>query len=153
MKIFSCWLLLVLAWSCLVPASARAHALLHEIVDADTVVVKLSFAGGDAPLFEPYEVYRPGADTPFQAGRVNAQGEISFRPDQPGEWRVKVFTEDGHGTVVRLVVDEAMAAAVIQATQSQHRHWYAGRVLAGLGYLLGLFGIWALWRARRATPG
>lgn len=137
----------------LAPATGQAHALLHEVVDADTVVVKLSFPGGDAPLFEPYEIYPPGAETPFQAGRVNALGEVSFRPDRPGEWQLKVFTADGHGTVVRLAVDEVMAAAVTGTTQAGHSHGYAGRVVAGLGYLLGLFGIWGLWRARRAATG
>lgn len=137
----------------LVPASGQAHALLHEVVDGDTIVVRLSFPGGDAPLFEPYEIYPPGAETPFQAGRVNALGELSFRPDRPGEWQVKVFTADGHGTVVRLAVDEGAAAAVVATTQAQHSHGYTGRVVAGLGYLLGLFGIWGLWRARRAATG
>jgi nickel transport protein len=137
----------------LAPASGQAHALLHEVVDADTVVVKLSFPGGDAPLFEPYEIYAPGAETPFQAGRVNALGEVSFRPDQAGEWQLKVFTADGHGTVVQLAVDEGMAAAVVGPADGGHAHGYAGRVVAGLGYLLGLFGFWALWRVRRTAPG
>lgn len=145
-------LLLALA-ALLAPADGSAHALLHEIVDGETVVVKLSFPSGDLPLFESYEIFAAGAETPFQVGRVNALGEVSFRPDRPGEWRVKVFTADGHGTVVKLVVDEVMAAAVTATTQAGHSHGYAGRVVAGLGYLLGLFGIWGLWRARRHATG
>jgi nickel transport protein len=137
----------------LAPATGAAHALLHEVIDADALVLKLSFPGGDAPLFEAYEIYAPGNETPFQAGRVNAIGEVSFRPDRPGEWQVKVFTADGHGTVVRVAVDAAGSAASITASQDAHAHGYAGRVLAGLGYLLGLFGIWALWRGRRAATG
>ena len=137
----------------LAPATGAAHALLHEVVDADALVLKLSFPGGDAPLFESYEILAPGDGTPFQTGRVNAVGEVSFRPDRPGEWQVKVFTADGHGTVVRLAVDAAGSAATVGASRDTHAHGYAGRVLAGLGYLLGLFGIWALWRVRRAVPG
>jgi nickel transport protein len=135
------------------PGTGAAHALLHEVIDADALVLKLSFPGGDAPLFEAYEIYAPGDETPFQTGRVNAVGEVSFHPDRPGEWQVKVFTADGHGTVVRVAVDAAGSAAMVTAAQEAHTHGYAGRVLAGLGYLLGLFGIWALWRGRRATAG
>ena len=150
-----------LNWACtlallaigLAPFTSDAHALLHERIEADAVVLKLSFPGGDAPLFESYEIYAPGNETPFQTGRVNAVGELSFNPDRPGEWQVKVFTADGHGTVVQVAVDAAGGAATVSATQDAHSHGYAGRVLAGLGYLLGLFGIWALWRGRRAAAG
>jgi nickel transport protein len=137
----------------LAPATGAAHALLHEVVEGGAVVLKLSFAGGDSPQFESYEIYAPGAATPFQAGQVNAIGEVSFRPDRPGEWQVKVFTADGHGTVVRVAVDDNAAAATVTATHADHAHGHAGRVLAGLGYLLGLFGLWALWRGRRAAAG
>jgi len=137
----------------LAPLPSAAHALLHERVEADAVVLKLSFPSGDAPLFESYEIYAPGNETPFQTGRVNAIGELSFNPDRPGEWQVKVFTADGHGTVVRVAVDPAGSPVTVSATQDAHSHGYAGRVLAGLGYLLGLFGIWALWRGRRVAPG
>ncbi|MGD9387783.1 MAG: hypothetical protein PVI87_06105 [Gammaproteobacteria bacterium] len=138
--------------SLLLPLAGHAHALLHERVPGEAVILRLSFPGGDAPLFEPYEVYAPGSETPFQAGRVNARGELSFRPDRAGEWQVKVFTADGHGTTIDLVVDELAKVESVTAAPD-HAHGYPGRVLAGLGYLLGLFGFWSLWRARRARPG
>jgi nickel transport protein len=131
------------------PAGASAHALLHEVLDGDAVTVRLSFPGGDQPLFESYEIFAPGSDTPFQSGRVNALGELSFRPDREGSWRIRVFTEDGHGTVIELSVDKAGAVA---ATQGHHEHpgAYWPRALAALGYLFGVFGVLVLWRQRRS---
>ena len=146
----------VLALCCVLwlPAAAEAHALLHERVDGDAVTLRLSFPGSDQPLFEPYEVFAPGMETPFQSGRVNALGELSFRPDRPGAWRIRVFTEDGHGAVIVLDIDSAGGVA---ASHADHRHAgsYWLRVLAALGYLLGLFGVAVLWRQRRgrAAPG
>lgn len=146
--------LLVFAAGLSAPAPVAAHALLHEVIEVEAVVLRFQFAGGDHPWFEPYEVYAPGVETPFQVGRVNASGELSFRPDRPGAWRVRLFTEDGHGTVVEVTVDES---GVTAATGGQHRHahdhWI--RVLAALGYLLGVFGLLVLWRQRkaRAAPG
>jgi nickel transport protein len=133
----------------LLPGGAAAHAMLHEVVDGEAVTLKLSYGGAEQPLFEPYEVFAPGLETPFQSGRVNALGELSFRPDRPGTWRVRVATEDGHGAMIRLEVDEAGVAAALPA-QHGHAHDYWPRVVAALGYLLGVFGLLALWRARRA---
>ena len=138
--------------SLLLPAASHAHALLHELVDGEAVIIRLSFPGADQPLFEPYEVFAPGVATPFQSGRVNALGEVSFRPDRPGAWRVRVFAEDGHGAVIELEIDAAGAVAVVQG-QHRHAHDYWLRVLAALGYLLGVFGLLALWRVRRARAG
>ena len=135
-----------------VSSAAHGHALLHEVVDGETAIVRLSFPGGDQPRFEPYEVFAPGSDTPFQSGRVNSIGEVSFRPDRAGAWRLRVFTEDGHGSVIELNIDAEGVVAAAQGRQV-HSHGYWSRVLAGVGYLLGIFGLWALWRQRRARAG
>lgn len=151
--VFSRCVLVVLCMLWL-PAAAEAHALLHERVDGDALTLRLSFPGSDQPLFEPYEIFAPGVETPFQSGRVNALGELSFRPDRPGAWRIRVFTEDGHGAVIALDIDDA---GTVAAAHADHHHAgsYGLRVLAALGYLLGLFGLAVLWRQRRdrASPG
>jgi nickel transport protein len=135
----------------LLPSLVQAHAMLHEVTQGEAVVVRFSFPGADQPWFEPYEIFAPGADTPFQSGRVNALGEVSFRPDRAGDWQLRVVTADGHGTQLMVAVNAAGAIdAVAGAHGHAHDHWL--RVLAALGYLLGFFGLWALWRARRAGP-
>lgn len=143
-------LLLVLAgaWA----GQASAHAMLHEVAEGEAVIVRLEFPGADQPVFEPYEVFAPGSETPFQTGRVNALGEISFRPDRPGTWRLRVFTEDGHGADISLEVD-AVGGVTASAGSHGHAHGYWARVLAALGYLLGAFGLLVLWRQRRTRVG
>jgi nickel transport protein len=136
----------------LAPGVAPGHAMLHEVGSAEALIVRLAYPGADRPAFEAYEVHAPGSETPFQVGRSNALGELSFRPDRPGTWRVRVYTEDGHGTVVDLEVDEAGGLAPAVGGHA-HEHDLGQRVFAGLGYLLGAFGLLALWRARRARPG
>lgn len=143
----SCTVLLLLMTSL-----CYAHALLHEVVDGEAVTLRLSFPGGDRPSFQPYEVQGPGAAAPFQSGRVNALGELSFRPDRPGTWSVRVFTEDGHGATIDLEVDAARSVASVQGPQGGEHHYWS-RVLAALGYLLGAFGLLVMWRGRRARPG
>jgi nickel transport protein len=153
LSIFARSVLAAALWVLLWPAAGHGHAMLHEVIDGgDFVLLRFSFPNGGQPWFEPYEVFAPDADTPFQTGRVNARGELGFRPDQPGEWRVRVTTGDGHGAVVRLEID---AGRVVALGQSGHDHAYDHwlRVFAALGYLLGVFGLLALWRARRARAG
>ena len=133
----------------LATTAVHGHAVLHEVVAGDTVTVRFSFPGGEQPGFEPYDVFAPGAETPFQSGRVNALGEVSFRPDRAGAWRLRVITADGHGADIELELDAAGAVAAVHA-QHGHAHGYWTRVLAGLGYLLGIFGLLVIWQQRRA---
>lgn len=142
---------LLLAMLCLA-SQASAHALLYEVVEGEAVVVHLYFPGADKPWFEPYEVHAPGLEYPFQTGRINARGELSFRPDRSGQWRVRVFTEDGHGVVIDIEVDETRVVTAARG-QAAHAHDYWLRVLAGLGALILVFGAWILWRRRHAQSG
>ncbi|AHE98123.1 hypothetical protein [Thioalkalivibrio paradoxus] len=139
-------LALAFAGSMFAPA-ASAHALLHEWFEGDAVVVQFHFSDGDRPYFESYRVLGPDDSRPFQTGRINAVGEVSFRPDRPGRWRVTVATEDGHGAEAR--IDVALGSLAVAdpggAGLSQ-----TARLTAGVGYVLGAFGIVALWRLQRA---
>jgi len=105
------------------------------------------FPDGDRPYFESYRVMAPDDHRPFQTGRVNAAGEVTFQPDRPGPWRVIVATEDGHGTELRITVDADGIASGTQGLVGLSR-WE--RLTAGVGYLLGMFGLLALWRMHRA---
>lgn len=132
----------VLLWPCV----AASHALLHELVEGETVVVRLYYPGEGVPSFEPYELLAPQAKAPFQTGHVNLNGEVSFRPDRPGRWQLRVFTEDGHGARIELQVDKAGSAS---SATGMHALGHWSRVVAAIGYLLGAFGLLTLWQARR----
>lgn len=126
---------------------ASGHALLHRVLDTEgTVRIEFHFPDGDRPYFETYRVLAPDDHQPFQTGRVNAAGEVIFRPDRPGSWRVLVATEDGHGAEIRLEVDPETLRVGRPRTDGLPQ---AERLTAGIGYLLGVFGTIALWRARR----
>ncbi len=128
--------------------SAHAHALLYRVVEGPAITVQLYFPDNDAPLFEPYEVFAPESTRAHQTGRVNALGEVTFRPDRPGEWRVQVMTADGHGVDARIDVEADLSVSA--ASQAEPAPWWQ-RVTVGMGYLLGIFGLLALWRLRRSA--
>ena len=126
---------------------AWGHRMHHEVSSAQAQVLTVSHAFGQQPIFEPYQVFAPDSDMPFQTGRTDLQGRVSFLPDRPGRWRVVVSTEDGHGVEVRVRVDEALAITQVENPGAGG----LAMTLAGVGYLLGLGGLLVLWRQRKSA--
>ncbi len=128
-------------------SSASAHRMDHDISTAEAQVLTLSHPFGDQPVFEPYQIFAPDSTVAFQNGRTDALGRVSFLPDQPGRWRVVITTEDGHGLEVRVRVNEALEVAEVEGPAQ------AGivNILAGVGYLLGLAGLFMFWRQRKPS--
>lgn len=82
----------------LAPAAALAHELLHELRRGNAVAVRVYESDGEAVGGSEFEVFSPAAPkVPFQRGRTDPHGWLSFVPDAPGKWRVKVLAEGGHG--------------------------------------------------------
>ena len=122
-----------------------AHRMNHEVSTAEAQVLTVSYGFGQAPVFEPYQIFTPDSEMPFQTGRTDSRGRISFLPDRPGRWRVVVTTDDGHGVEVRIRVDEALQISEVQGPGASG----LAMTLAGVGYLLGLGGLLVLWRQRK----
>jgi nickel transport protein len=137
--------LFALALFALVFSCAAAHDLDHTIGHGEAIVVRFHYADGPAFSYESYEVYRPGETTPFQVGRTDALGRVAFVPDAGGEWRVRAFSEDGHGADLRVDAEASLASAAVPRAASER----GVRVLLGVAIILGLFGAWGLYRSRR----
>ncbi len=129
-------------------APTAAHQLQYQVEAGKALSVALS-APQDGQLVDvPYELYPPGGDTPFQAGRSDARGRVTFRPDQAGTWRLEVMAEDGHGLTAEI---DVASVAKAEATGSAGVNRWAATG-AGIGYLAGIAGLllgWQQWRARK----
>lgn len=129
----------------------RAHEVDHAITREGAVVVHLDEEG--VPFArESYQVFRPGEDTPFQTGRTDAQGRLAFLPDRTGAWRVRAFSEDGHGVDLAVPVDRLDAAPATGVagggifSGAGARAW---GITAGVAAILVIFGgLWMLLRSR-----
>ena len=137
-------LLFLLAWLASAP-SLWAHDLQYTIVDGSAVVVKLFYTDNTAFAFESYEIYPEGQQLPVQVGRTDAQGRIAFLPDGAGKWRIKAFSEDGHGQDFTLTTD---AAATLLGSDKPFYERY-GRIVVGVALILGLFGFINLYVKRK----
>jgi nickel transport protein len=127
-----------------VAGHAHAHGLQHSVDEGAAVSVKLFSADGSEFSFERYEIYRAGDETPFQVGRTDIQGRVVFMPDRAGRWRLKVFSEDGHGT--DLFFTTGGEGGVQEANQPfLERHL---RIIVGVSVIFGVFGLVNLFARR-----
>jgi len=134
--------LLLCAW---LPGQALAHDLQHEIGEGEAVSVRLFYADGSAFAFESYEVYRAGEEVPFQVGRTDFLGRVVFLPDRAGTWRIKAFSEDGHGADFSLTTGEGSG---IRDSSRPLLERHLG-IVVGVSVIFGVFGIVDLWMRRR----
>jgi nickel transport protein len=76
---------------------AAAHRVHHEVSREEAVVVTLAYGDGSPLAGEQYEIRVAGGNAVWQTGVTDVEGRIAFLPDRDAEWRIRVFTEDGHG--------------------------------------------------------
>ncbi len=126
-------------------AASHAHDLQYSVAAGQAVVVKLFYVDNTPFTFEGYEVYREGEKLPYQVGRTDSQGRVSFLPDRPGKWRIKAISEDGHGLDFTLTTD---AAAHVEGSDKPVYERY-GRIVVGIAVILGLFGFLNLYLRRK----
>jgi nickel transport protein len=123
---------------------ALAHDLQHQVNEGAAVAVRFFFADGNDFSFESYEVYRAGDEIPFQVGRTDQKGRVVFLPDRAGTWRIKAFSEDGHGADISF--STGVKADGRDASQPLlERHL---RIVVGVSVIFGLFGLMNLLMRR-----
>jgi len=95
----------------MVSLPAEAHHVSHEVTRGEAVVVSLAYGNGSPLALDRYDIFADGEEAPYQSGNTDAGGRIVFLPDRACVWRVKVFSEDGHGADFTFEAGPAGAAA------------------------------------------
>lgn len=133
--------LFALLWS----MTLQAHDLHHEVSEGQALVAHFFFMDNTPFSHENYEIYHQGDALPYQSGRTDAHGYVSFVPDRAGQWRVKVFSADGHGVSVDITTTADMTLASVEKPFVDRY----GRIVIGVSVLLGFFGILSLALRRK----
>ncbi len=143
---------------------AAAHHVGYEVDRGEAVVVSLAYGNGSPLAFDRYEIIAEGEETPYQSGITDAMGRIVFLPDRTSTWRVRVFSEDGHGADFTFEAgpaepeDEAaqpeqepvntLTPEVVEAEKKRLVERFAGPVF-GVGIILSVFALFSLFARRR----
>ncbi len=128
----------------LLAGTVQAHQVDHAVRTGPAVIVELRYGDGSPFSYESAELYRPGETIPFLVGHTDANGRLAFVPDRAGEWRVKVFSEDGHGGDFTVATSGEGSTPV-----SSKGLGTVGGLVVGLSLLFGLFGFWSLFLRKK----
>jgi hypothetical protein len=164
-RLIACLLVLLTA------GTAWAHGVHTSVVAGAVTTVTVAHEDGAPMVGAAWTAMGPDGAV-FASGVTDAGGQVSFLPDRPGAWRVRVASADGHGAVVNVDLTTAnltTAAAVV--TDDHHDHPAAPaaaaphaddhthptpapgfrltRAAAGFAALLGVLGIVYLVLRRR----
>ena len=132
---------------------AMAHAL-HYWVENRGISARVFYAEDDPASYSPYEIFGPGDKIPYQKGRTDRNGFVSFLPDRRRVWIINVSGGSEHGmhrvrievnVKENLFMDSFKKPLVAQYTKA----------FVGISFLLALFGLWALqklWKKGKKFP-
>ena len=120
---------------------ANAHELTHRIERSRAIAVQAQYADGTPLAYAAYELFSPqDARIPFQTGRSDREGWVSFVPTSEGVWRLHLADTQGHALTLDIPADTPPKRDGLS---------FALRPLLGLALLALLFGGFALWKKRR----
>src|SRR6056297_3898043 len=106
-------LLLLLVGVTLAPGSVLAHGVDYRIERGEAVLVHFS-SQHDGPMAGAgFRVFSPDGQRIFASGNTDALGRAVFVPNQPGNWRLLMATEDGHGAEVEVSVEQGSAVTAL----------------------------------------
>ena len=134
--------LLVLTW-------AEAHSVEYRVENRG-ISARFFFLPNDPASYSAYEIFGPGDNIPYQKGRTDKNGVVAFLPDRPGKWHIKVTAESEHGGHAASV-DINVKEGLLMDSFSKPLVAAHTKLFVGLGVVLSVFGLGALWTARRAT--
>ncbi len=117
-------------------SSLFAHNLEHTISHQKAVVIKYKFSQEGDFSYQDYEIYAPQSDIPFQVGRTNANSEIVFIPDTKGKYKIKTFSQDGHGKIIEMDIEDILS----KKTSNESSLVSLLKPLFGIMILLAVFG-------------
>jgi nickel transport protein len=121
--------------------------VLHTITRGEATVITLRYADGSAFSYEGFEIYFDDEEIAYQVGRTDARGRITFMADRSGPWRIRAFSEDGHGTDILFESTPPHDSLRGERPGS----FRTERLVTGIAILFGLFGLLSLFHRRRMS--
>ena len=133
---------------------AMAHSV-HYQVENKGVSARVFYAPDDPASYSQYEIFGPGDKIPHQKGRTDKNGFVSFLPDRPGKWLIKVWGESDHGYHGAQIEVEVNKSLFMESFKKPLVAKYT-KAFVGISLILAFFGLWSLlksWKKGKADDG
>jgi len=75
----------------------QAHEVVYEVVQTRATIIMLSYDDGEPFVGARYEAGPVDAEKPALTGTTDRSGRVVIFGDAPGRWKLRAFSEDGHG--------------------------------------------------------
>jgi nickel transport protein len=118
-----------------------SHGVGLEIEQQEASVIYLHHTDDTPLVAADYELTVAGASTPYQSGKTDASGRVVFIPGDLREWRLRVFSEDGHGIDTTF----KLTPGTLSHSHADHVDSDITKMILGFGILLSGFGIMMLF--------
>ena len=126
-----------------------AHTVNYAVEQKSVVAVRVFYAADDPANYSEFEVYAPNSgDLPYQTGRTDKNGFVSFIPDRQGIWKVKVLGESAHGYHGVSVEVNVNKDLNLESFRKPLAAQYS-KFVTGISLIIGIFGIYALISSRK----
>ncbi|MCU7931254.1 MAG: hypothetical protein KZQ90_10665 [Candidatus Thiodiazotropha sp. (ex Codakia rugifera)] len=125
----------------------QSHGIDMSIGRAEASIVTLRYHNNEPFANVSYELFVAESKHPYQSGRTDAQGRVVFFPGSIRQWRIRVFSKDGHGTDTPLEVDTDS----ISRNPGGESVLTTAYLVLGIGILLSGFGL-LLLTVKRGKP-
>ncbi len=128
---------------------AEAHSVEYQVENRG-ISARFFFLPNDPASYSAYEIFGPGDNIPYQKGRTDKNGVVAFLPDRPGTWHIKMTAESEHGGHASSV-DIHVKEGLLMDSFSKPLVAAHTKLFVGLGVVLSVCGLGALWTARRTS--
>lgn len=131
----------------LIHSGLEAHSI-HYQIENKGISVRIFYSSDDPVSYSQYEIFGPGDKIPHQKGRTDKNGFVSFLPDRPGTWIIKVFGESDHGyhgVQIEVKVNESMS---MESFKKPLVAEYT-KLFVGIGLIGWIFGLWGLLKIKK----
>jgi nickel transport protein len=142
-----CRLFLIVVFLILMISGAEAHSVQYQ-VENKGISVRVFYSADDPASYSQYEIFGPGDTITHQRGRTDRNGFVSFLPDRPGKWLVKVWAESEHGYHGAQIEIQVNKSLFVESFKKPLVARYT-KAFVGISLILAFFGAWALFRTRK----
>jgi len=127
---------------------SQGHSIDYELSEGHAGILTAYTPIADPVQFASVKVYAPGNDSvEYANGRTDTEGRFAFVPNRPGTWKVVLHMDSSHGPhgfTAKFEVAEDLSVPV-----QGKAFTLLGRLVIGVGFILGATGWLAYWAERR----